>query len=82
MSMFKGAVKTGIALKILDMVRREAAKPQNQAKAREMFERLTSRTSASRAGGRAPRSRFAGTRHGSAGRSKARSSGRGWPTKS
>jgi hypothetical protein len=77
MSMFKGAVKTGIALKILDMVRREAAKPQNQAKAREMFERLTSRTSTSRAGGRAPRSRFAGTRQGSVGRSKARSSRRG-----
>lgn len=44
MGMFKGAVKTGIAIKILDMVRREAAKPQNQAKARQLFKRVTGRS--------------------------------------
>jgi len=41
MGMFKGALKTGIAMKALEIVRREAAKPQNQARARQLFDRAT-----------------------------------------
>lgn len=61
MGLFKGAAKTGIAMKVMDVVRREASKPQNQAKARRLFSRVTNRQSAAGAGGpsgrRAPRSR-------------------------
>ena len=40
MGMLKSALKTGIAVKFVDVVRREAAKPENQRKAREMVDRL------------------------------------------
>ncbi|CAN5267149.1 hypothetical protein BH24ACT9_BH24ACT9_09050 [soil metagenome] len=40
MGMIKSALKTGIAVKIVDVVRREAAKPENQRKAREMVDRV------------------------------------------
>jgi hypothetical protein len=44
--MFKNAVKAGIALKILTVVRREAAKPENQARIRHFMDNVTSRASA------------------------------------
>jgi len=44
MGMFKGALKTGIAMKVLEVARREAAKPQNQAKARQLFAKVMSRS--------------------------------------
>ena len=43
MGLFKGAAKAGIAAKAIQVVRREAAKPQNQAKARELFAKLQNR---------------------------------------
>jgi hypothetical protein len=49
MGMLKGALKTGVAMKVLEMARREAAKPANQAKAKALFAKLTSR------GGTTPR---------------------------
>lgn len=49
MGMFKGALRTGIAMKVLDMARREAAKPANQAKAKAMLAKVTNR------GGTTPR---------------------------
>ena len=43
MGLFKGAAKAGIAAKAIEIVRREAAKPQNQAKARELLGKLQDR---------------------------------------
>lgn len=40
---FRGALKTGIAMKALDIARREAAKPENQRKAKELFAKLKNR---------------------------------------
>lgn len=40
MGMFKGALKAGIIMKIVDVVRREAAKPENQRKVREFVDRV------------------------------------------
>lgn len=40
MGMFKGALKAGIIMKVVDVVRREAAKPENQRKAREFVDRV------------------------------------------
>lgn len=48
MGLFKGAIKAGIAAKALDIARREAAKPQNQRKAKELLGKLTSRGSTKR----------------------------------
>lgn len=45
MGLFKGAIKAGIAAKVLDVARREAAKPQNQRKAKELLGKLTNRGS-------------------------------------
>ncbi len=39
MGMIKSALKTGIAVKVVDVVRREAAKPENQRKIREFIDR-------------------------------------------
>ncbi len=44
MGLFKGAAKAGIAAKAAQIIRREAAKPENQAKARELFGRLRNRS--------------------------------------
>ena len=49
MGMLKGALKTGIAMKLLEMAQREAAKPANQAKAKALLAKMTSR------GGTTPR---------------------------
>ncbi len=43
MGMIGKALKSGIALKALDIARREAAKPENQRKAKELLTRLTSK---------------------------------------
>ncbi len=39
MGIIKSALKTGVAVKIVDVVRREAAKPENQRKIREFIDR-------------------------------------------
>lgn len=43
MGIFKKAIRTTIALKALDVARREAAKPENQRKARELLHKLQTR---------------------------------------
>lgn len=43
MGLFKGAAKAGIAAKAIEIVRREAAKPENRAKARELVAKLQDR---------------------------------------
>jgi hypothetical protein len=48
MGIFKGAMKAGIAAKAIQVIRREAAKPQNQAKARELVRKMQERRSSSR----------------------------------
>ena len=48
MGMIKSALKAGVVVKIVDVVRREAAKPENQQKAREMVSKISSRTGKSR----------------------------------
>jgi hypothetical protein len=40
MGAVRGLVKSAIVLKLVDIARREAAKPENQAKARELAMRL------------------------------------------
>lgn len=40
MGLIKGALKAGIVVKVVDVVRREAAKPENQRKARELVGRV------------------------------------------
>lgn len=42
MRAIRGALKTAIAVKAVDFIRREAAKPENQAKAREMARKVAS----------------------------------------
>lgn len=37
MKLFRGAVRTGIAVKAFDIARREMRKPENQRKARELL---------------------------------------------
>jgi hypothetical protein len=48
MGLFKGAMKAGIAAKVIQVARREAAKPENQAKARELVRRLQARRTTTR----------------------------------
>lgn len=40
MSLLRGALKTGIALKALQVIKREASKPENQRKIKEMIGRF------------------------------------------
>ncbi len=51
----RGLLKGAIAMKVLDVVRREAAKPENQAKAREMAQKLSQEVSRRRAQRSSPR---------------------------
>jgi hypothetical protein len=46
MGFLKSAIKTGITLKVLDLARREASKPENQRKAKEMLGKISGRGSA------------------------------------
>jgi hypothetical protein len=40
MGLFKGALKTGIAAKAIQVAKREASKPENQRKAKELIQKL------------------------------------------
>ena len=40
MGAVRGLLKGAIAMKVIEVVRREAAKPENQAKAREMAQKV------------------------------------------
>ncbi len=40
MGMLRSALKTGIAVKLVNVARREAAKPENQRKAKELVTRV------------------------------------------
>jgi hypothetical protein len=57
MGAVRGLVKSAVVLKLVDVVRREAAKPENQARARELarkvaqeFDRRRTARAASRSG--------------------------------
>jgi hypothetical protein len=53
----RGLLKGAIAMKLLEIARREAAKPENQAKARELAQKVTqevSRRKAQRSASRPP----------------------------
>ena len=43
MGLLKSALKTGIAMKAIDIARREASKPENQRKAKDLFTKVSSR---------------------------------------
>jgi len=43
MGMLRGALKTSLAMKAIDILRREASKPQNQAKAKQLLTRASKR---------------------------------------
>ena len=43
MGLLSGAIKAGIAAKVLGIARREAAKPENQRKAKELLSRVGNR---------------------------------------
>jgi hypothetical protein len=43
MGLLKGALKTGIVVKAIEIARREASKPENQRKAKELLARVTNR---------------------------------------
>lgn len=45
MSFLSKALKSGVAVKAIEIAKREASKPENQRKAREMFEKVTKRGS-------------------------------------
>jgi hypothetical protein len=48
MGIFRGAAKAAIAAKVIDVVRREAAKPENQRKIKELITKAQSRRSTRR----------------------------------
>jgi hypothetical protein len=50
MAAVRGLVKSAIVLKVFDIVRREAAKPENQAKARELAQRVAQQVQKRRTG--------------------------------
>ena len=57
MGAMRGLLKGAIAMKLLEIARREAAKPENQAKARELAQKVTqevSRRKAQRSASRPP----------------------------
>jgi len=45
MGIIKSALKAGIVVKVVDVVRREAAKPENQAKIRDLLDRAKNEAS-------------------------------------
>ncbi len=49
MGAIRGLLKTAIAVKAFDIIRREAAKPENQAKAREVAQKLAQEVNRRRA---------------------------------
>jgi len=50
MGAVRGLVKSAVVLKLIDVARREAAKPENQAKARELAMRVAREVDKRRAG--------------------------------
>jgi hypothetical protein len=44
MGLLKGAIKTVVAAKVLQIAQREMSKPENQQKAKELIGKLASRT--------------------------------------
>ena len=57
MGAVRGLLKGAIAMQVVNFVRREAAKPENQAKARELAQKVTqevSRRKAQRSASRPP----------------------------
>lgn len=48
MGFLRGAIKTAVAAKLIDVVRREAAKPENQRKAKELFDKARARKGSAR----------------------------------
>jgi hypothetical protein len=50
MAAVRGLVKSAIVLKVFDIVRREAAKPENQAKARDLAQRVAQEVQKRRTG--------------------------------
>jgi hypothetical protein len=48
MGFLKGAAKTAVLAKVIDVVRREAAKPENQRRAKELIQRARTRKGAAR----------------------------------
>lgn len=50
MGLLKGVLKAGIAMKAIDIARREASKPANQQKARELFAKVNNRRTSPPAG--------------------------------
>ena len=48
MGIVRSTLRSAVLLKVLDVARREAAKPQNQAKARELLARVSGRASGHR----------------------------------
>ena len=57
MGAVRGLVRSAIVLKLIDVARREAAKPENQARARELAARLAREVDRRRAARTAGRSR-------------------------
>jgi hypothetical protein len=49
MAAVRGLLKGAVAMKLLDIARREAAKPENQAKARELAQKVAQEVSRRRA---------------------------------
>lgn len=45
MGLIKSALKAGIVVKVIDVVRREAAKPENKAKIRDLMDRAKNEAS-------------------------------------
>jgi len=43
MGLLRTAIRTGLATKAINIARREASKPENQRKARELFDRVSKR---------------------------------------
>ncbi len=43
MGLLKGALKTGLVMKAIEVARREASKPENQRKAKELFAKVAGR---------------------------------------
>jgi hypothetical protein len=43
MGLVKGFIKGAVVMKIVDIARREARKPENQRKAKELFAKVTKR---------------------------------------
>lgn len=43
MGILRKAIRTGIAVKVFQVVQREASKPENQRKAKELFNKVSNR---------------------------------------